>query len=311
MDAILEGLITRGRDDDSIFEQLALIEDVAKPFDRELDLEWSNAADREQRSRTLFAQHTIKPEEVHRELVAVKEAIGAGVDVRRFVTQGLRAHGATVTEGPRGGLVADLTETPAGLREAVGVAAEEHKLEIVREGSLTLERTQPVVQAMAAYVLDSALDPYTQPVAARCAAIRTRDVRRRTTLLVLRLRFHLVVRRRDQPARQLLAEDARLVAFTGPSQAPEWLSDEESEALLGAEPAANIAHDQAVRAVERAVAALSDVDLSDFAKGRAAELLETHRRVRESARTTGAFTVEPQLPPDVLGVYVFLPVAED
>jgi hypothetical protein len=312
MDAILEGLISRGRDDESVFEQLALIEEVAKPFDRELELEWTNAAERERRSRTLFAQHTIKPEEVHRELVAVRDAIGAGVDVRQFVTEALHAHGATVAKGARGGLTADLAEVPTGLREAVGLAAEEHKLEIVRDGSLTLERTHPVVQAVAAHVLDSALDPYAEPLAARCAAIRTRAVQRRTTLLVLRLRFHLVVRRGEGRSRQLLAEDARLLAFNGTPEAPEWLSDNEAEALLGAEPHANIAFDQAVRAAERAVAGLDELRpaLADVAEARAAELLETHRRVRESAKAIGTFSVEPQLPPDVLGAYVFLPVAE-
>jgi superfamily II DNA or RNA helicase len=313
MDAILEGLITRGGDDESVFEQLALIEEVAKPLDRELDLEWTHAAERERRSRTLFAQQAIKPEEVHRELLAVNEAIGAGVEVRRFVTQALRAQGATVTEGTGGGLAANLAEVPAGLREAVGLRAEEHKLEIVRDGFLALERTDPGVQAIAAHVLDSALDPYGQPVAARCAAIRTRDVERRTTLLLLRLRFHLRVRRGDRPGRQLLAEAARLVAFTGTPQAPEWLNDAEAEALLAAEPDANIAHDQAVRTLERAVEGLSAVesDLIAVGKTRATELLDTHRRVRESAKTTGSFTVEPQLPPDVLGAYVFLPLAED
>jgi hypothetical protein len=37
-------------------------------------------------------------------------------------------------------------------------------------------------------------------------------------------------------------------------------------------------------------------------------LLEQHRRVRTAARMQGVSQhVEPQLPPDVLGVYVYLP----
>ncbi|MBW3548668.1 MAG: hypothetical protein KY452_11100, partial [Actinobacteria bacterium] len=66
------------------------------------------------------------------------------------------------------------------------------------------------------------------------------------------------------------------------------------------------------RDLERAVGALGDLHgaLEDLARVRAGELLETHRRVREGSRATGAFTVEPQLPVDVVGIYVFLPVAE-
>jgi hypothetical protein len=312
IDAILEGLITRGRDEDSVFEQLSLIEDLAKPYDQQLELEWESAAERERRSRTLFAQHSIKPDEVHRELLAVREAIGAGVDVRRFVTQALRAYGATVHEGRRGGLVADLAETPRALREAVGLAAEDYKLEIARDGSLTLERTHPVVQAIAAHTLDSALDPYGEPVAARCAVIRTNSVNRRTTLLLLRLRFNLTVREGADAQRQLLAEDAQLLAFTGPPATPEWLGREQAEALLSVEPEANVAHEQAVRALERAVEGLPQLAsaLEECARRRAGKLIESHRRVRAGARAGGSVEVDPQLPPDVLAAYVFLPIAE-
>jgi hypothetical protein len=42
---------------------------------------------------------------------------------------------------------------------------------------------------------------------------------------------------------------------------------------------------------------------------RAEELLLAHRRVRTAARLKGIRSrVEPHLPPDVLGIYVYLPV---
>ncbi|MGB0091443.1 MAG: helicase-related protein, partial [Solirubrobacteraceae bacterium] len=109
IDAILEGLITRGREGEAAFEQLSLdVGDIAKPLSDELELEWQSAAEREKRTQTMFAQYAIKPEEVHRELLATQDATGAGVDVRRFVTGALNAYGATVREGSRGGLVANL-----------------------------------------------------------------------------------------------------------------------------------------------------------------------------------------------------------
>jgi superfamily II DNA or RNA helicase len=310
MDAVLEGILRPGRGGQS-FEQLPLLE-LARPQEEQLELEWKDAAEREKRSRTLFAQHTIRPEEVHRELVAVRDAVGTGVDVRRFVTDALRGSGATVTEGARGGLVAEVEEVPAALREAVGLAAEASRLEIARDASLVVERTHPVVQAIAAHVLDAALDGRPDAVAARCAVTRTRAVARRTTLLLLRLRIHLVLRRGGATERRLLAEDARLVAFRGTPEAPEWLADDEAEDLLGAEPDGNVAHDVAVRALGRAVDGLPLLGpaLDEVAKRRGADLLETHRRVREGARTGGTVAVEPQLPVDVLGAYVFLPVAE-
>jgi superfamily II DNA or RNA helicase len=313
IDAILEGLITRGRPGEAAFEQLALdVGDVTAPFDRQLELEWQTAAEREKRTQAMYAQHAIKPDEVYRELLATREATGAGVEVKRFVTQALRAYGATVREGSRGGLVANLEEAPAGLREVVGLAASDYTLEIARDGSLSLERTHPVVQAIAAHVLDSALDPYArQVVAARSGVVRTRAVQRRTSLLLLRLRFHLTIAHAEHP-RQLLAEDAALLAFTGTAETPEWLDEEQTEALLAAQPDANVSYEQATRYVTRLVEALPVLGplLDEFARARAQELLATHRRVRQGARTGGRVEVEPQLPADVLGAYLLLPAGD-
>jgi hypothetical protein len=45
-----------------------------------------------------------------------------------------------------------------------------------------------------------------------------------------------------------------------------------------------------------------------MAKARGEELLEAHRRVRQAAKMKDvSYRVEPQLPPDVLGIYVYLP----
>ena len=65
------------------------------------------------------------------------------------------------------------------------------------------------------YVLDAALDdkaPGPRP-ARRCGVIRTAAVTVRTTLLLVRYRFHLTLPSRTGE-RQLVAEDARLLAFT-------------------------------------------------------------------------------------------------
>jgi hypothetical protein len=48
--------------------------------------------------------------------------------------------------------------------------------------------------------------------------------------------------------------------------------------------------------------------LDDDARRRAADLLDVHRRVREAVqRRAASYSVEPRLPPDVLGIYVLLP----
>jgi hypothetical protein len=257
----------------------------------------------------MFAQETIKPDEVAQELLAARAAAGAGVDVRAFVRGGLQAHGAAISGD--GTLRADLGSTPQALREAVGgLDRFEAGFELpVREGQLLLTRTHPVVEGLATHVMDAALDPLGESVARRCGVIRTRTVERRTTALLVRLRYHLIARRGNEE-KPLLAEDCRALAFAGSPQNAEWLDEAQAEALLGAAPDGNIAPEQASDFVRKVVDGFEHLQpyLEEAAIRRGEELLEAHQRVRQAARLKGVrYRVEPQLPPDVLGVYVYLP----
>ena len=230
--------------------------------------------------------------------------------VEGFVREALEANGGRVQHAKHGGLIADLSETPVALRDAIGEAARDDTIEIVAlGGALRLNRSHPVVQALAAFTVDTALDTHGPSAAARCGVLRTRDVENRTTLLLLRLRIHLTINQADRPPRELLAEDAVVAAFTGTAEDPNWLSDEETAALFQALPAANIGHDLAVSQLERARDGIGTVNahLEQLAQTRADELLAAHRRIRDSAGALGSYDVRPQLPVDVLGLYVFMP----
>ena len=129
---------------------------------------------------------------------------------------------------------------------------------------------------------------------------------------MIRTRIHLTVTQRDRAPRELLAEDAILAAFTGTPDDPSWLSDDQAAQLLEVDPDGNVAHDVAVRQLERARDAIPTIEprLDELAHLRASAVLDAHRRVRASARAQGSYEVRPQLPVDVLGLYVYLPVAE-
>ena len=301
----------------------------------DLHARWDAAADREKASRALFAQESIKLDEVDRELGAVRAAIGAGVDVATFVASALRAHGAAVevdlrlpeglrpqsqvhvhrSRGSRSQLPAlniDLSETPRGLREVLDVppgAFTARFEQPVGERELYLQRTHPFVEALAAYTLDTALDPLGTPVARRAGVIVTGAVERRTTLLLIRFRFHIIVRR-GEVEQPLLAEDLGLLAFAGSPKNAMWLSTEEAETLLDARPDADRNEDQKRDVVRRILDDFGAVQphLDAEATRRGEELLDAHRRVRDAAKAHGSYRVEPQLPPDVLGLYVYLPV---
>ncbi|MFN9290442.1 MAG: ATP-dependent helicase, partial [Planctomyces sp.] len=110
--------------------------------------------------------------------------------------------------------------------------------------------------------------------------------------------------------RELLAEECCIVGFEGAPEQAAWLTPEQAEVLLTAAPDANIAPDQARQFVGKVVDASAALapHLDGFAAERAKTLLAVHRQLRDESRIKGLkYDVRPQLPADVLGVYVLLP----
>jgi len=289
------------------------LDDLEDLVERREDVhhQWEAAADREKRSRTMFAQDTIKVDEVAQELAEVRVAIGSGLDVERFVRDALKANRAVVTD--EGAVKVELAEAPQALRDAMGlfdVHSFRGRFELpVGDGEVYLSRTHPYVEGLAAHTADAALDGLEEAPAKRMGVIRTTAVSKRTTLLLLRLRFHIT----DAVGRAgaLLAEECRLVALRGAPSAAEWLGDEEVELLLDAEPSSSVTPDQQRDALERILAEFDEITphLQGVAEERALSLAESHDRVRRAMTRSGgvATKVEPELPVDVLGVYVYLP----
>ena len=208
----------------------------------------------------------------------------------------------------------------------------------------------PVVEGLASWTLDQALDPESRDaagfVASRCGAVVTSAVAARTTLLVARFRYHL--RRAgagpglNEPGHgglghggaghagpglrpgasgdTILCEEIAPLACTGPAEAPHWLSPEEGEHLLAAEPERNLLPTAVGQQLDVLLPALPafQTALASVANERAEAQRAAHERVRAASRarrasrgesrSRGRITVEPVLPVDVLGAYVLLPV---
>ena len=249
---------------EAIFEGLLLREDqLTLPGFRQhiaekqldLDLRWEAVAAREKKSRTMFAQSSIKVEEVAAELEAARQAVGADDELKLFMRDAVRLHRGTITEN--GAVNIDLSDSPRGLRDVLPETTFSALYEPPAQGGeVELTRTHPIAENLANYVMNAALDTEEgdddQPSARRAGVIRTQAVTTRTTLLLLRLRYHLITSRGGEE-KQLLAEDSLTLAFEGAPQNPNWLSAEAAEALLDAEPDDNIAPQQATQFVRRVV----------------------------------------------------------
>ncbi|MFJ7777800.1 DEAD/DEAH box helicase [Streptomyces yangpuensis] len=324
-DAVVEWLLLHGRQGSQ--ESLFDLDGHQESFDR-IEREWNSAAEREKTSRSKYAQRAIHPEEVAREVAAVRAALGGADEVRGFALDALRDLDAlvrTATSSGRDGsgdFTAQTGGAPAGLRDALAATLGGRIVEEDREipfrttpaiarGEAALVRTDPAIGAIAAYVLDSALDantPGPRP-ARRCGVVTTDAVQVRTTLLLVRYRFHLTLPSRTGE-RQLVAEDARLLAYEGVPARARWLDDDAAAALLAAGATAST-HEQAARnAISKDLAGLPDLaeHLTAYGTRLAAELDASHRRVRKAnEEIVRGLKVVPQEPADVLGVYLYLP----
>ena len=311
VEALMEGLVLRGKDSG---DQLTLDLGLERRRD-DLHRSWESAAEREKRSKTKYAQDAIHPDDVAREVAAARSALGSHHDVARFTIEALRALGSSVTPTDHGWQAVTAT-LPVGLRDTLPPGHREplplHRDHPVPRGQALLARTDPHVEAIARHVLDAALDSTLEGrVASRSGVARTKAVTQRTTLLLVRFRFHL-----DLPARsgvrQVVTEEARFLGFTGsPSQA-QWLPQHEVDRLLQAKADANVAGDQAADHLDRVVASIPALEpfLDDEADRLADELLDAHRRVRAGAGIARrGLAVVAQKPADILGLYVWLPVA--
>ena len=318
-DAIMEWLLMRGQastDQPALFD----LDEVIGKTGGELDVQWRSMADREDRSRSRFAQGSIHPDEVAAEATAIRAALGQDDEVRAFAKSALKGLNADLTTAPHdGGFTVTAGTLPAGLRDAIGALIGERRripfsiTPAVPRGEASLTRTDPVVGAIASYVLANALDrhaPAGLKPARRCGVIRTTAVTARTTLLLVRYRYQLTLPGRYGNA-MLIAEDARVLGFQGAPASARWLPDDAATGLLAAAPDENTLPEFARNAITTILGGLDAVrpEVNRRAQEYAAELRDAHRRVRRTVdQAVRGLTVTPAGDADILGVYVYLPV---
>ena len=311
-EALFEGALFREKTR-SASTQMALdfIEDL-EPKKKALHAEWENARDREKASRSRFAHHSLSPEAVAAELQSVRTAIGRSEDVTRFFYAVLQAANIPLQTKGKAVTVHLSSQVPRALRQAIGRDEPlTGRFDLpIEEGEVYLGRTSPIIEGLASWTLDQALDSQARdarPVASRCGVVSMFAVNLRTTLLVARFRYHLRI---AGPADEtILCEEIVPLACTGPAENPHWLTPEEGERLLAAHPERNLiqtAIDQQLGLLLPTLPKFQQA-LASVATERAATQLAAHERVRESSRIKGRVTIQPVLPVDILGAFILLP----
>lgn len=277
---------------------------------------WDENADRERVNRTRFAQRALKPQDIAREIEETDQVLGDPEAVREFLlnaAQRLNLPLKREKKDPRVYRVFVDQSVRQQLPDAIALVLPESKDGIWRisfdsptpEGAEYIGRNHRLVTTIAQYLLEEALENKTDARATRCGAIRTRAVNRLTFLYLIRVRY--LLKQKDMP--DSLAEE---VLVQGEVAGDGWLTREKAlELLAAATPDANISVEEKRELIEYALQQWEE-NLQKVTKQihqRAEELQESHRRVRLSAALQlRRLRIEPQLPPDLLGVLVLQPV---
>lgn len=282
----------------------------------QLHNQWERDAAREKITRTRFAQRALKPEEVRRELEAADAVLGDPQAVRVFVQEATQRLGLTLTREANGQVFRLVTAPlPPDLPEAVRFALPQRKAGIWRiaftsptpEGAEYLGRNHPFVAALARFLLEEALTKGGAARASRSGVIATRAVTDPTVLLLLRVRYLIHIPNQAP----LFSEEVRALGYRGEAAHPDWLPEAETLRLLAeAQPDANLPlakKKEILAAALKAYLAL-EPHLRSQIEARARNLTEAHQRIRQAVQLKGRdLRVEPQEPPDLLGVLVLLP----
>jgi hypothetical protein len=310
---------------------LALTLDSTLTADAEtIDADWRNADEGERRSRSKFAQNTLKPAEVLPEWHRWRSLLGTPAEVETFVGRALGHMGAPLHRVNTVLSLANLSELPEWLSEQIRSHHLHGTVPVVFAPPAPLYsgnpaqvviRNHPLTSTLADAILESSLAPEgpassTRPIVGRTGAWFTPAVSVVTTVVLLRLRFKLsVATSRSTVPFLTLAEEPETLAFVGGSladpAAPPVLYGDAARLLLATPASANladIARDRHITRTREFLDTTLHTTIAQFARERAAKLQQDHLRVREASRSNlPHVTVEPVLPPDIIGFFTLLP----
>jgi superfamily II DNA or RNA helicase len=267
------------------------------------------AAEREKASRNIFAQHSIKAEEIEDDLKESDEAIGNPKTVENFVVDALNTIlGVQITKDKKA-YVLYTTNLPESLKTTLPFAT---KLKVTfyspsPEGYTYLGRNHAFVEQLCQHLMSNAMNNAKMQGPRRASVIRCRDVSEKTTLLLFRVRN---VIQEKAGATQLVAEEMLVWGYEGSPQDKKILSHEKAVNLLDSVvPTANMSDHERNQWLSEELATLNVLhnEFDKVAIERAQELVDAHERFRKVLAGSRYKVVEPILPMDLMGVYILLP----
>ena len=295
-------------------------------LDEALEAAWQSAKEHAKQTRTIFAQRSLKPEEVMPEWERSRDVLGNEASVERLVREACTRLKLPFGPAPagQGCWQLDLSAVEAnrqGLLDRLSQHDLSGKLNLcfkrpAKGGAALVHRAHPLVVELADFVAERALSDLEPDLAARSSVVRSNAVSSKTLVLLLRLRHQLHQDRWQQggyePLPDLLVEECISVQVNGDQLEP--LEGDDALALLQAPASGNVDAGQRAQLLQRALADLDRLEpaLQSLAERRAQLAEDDHRRVREASLRSGEalrmrFRCTPSPAVDVIGLSLLLP----
>ena len=281
----------------------------ARKIEIEVTDKYKKAADLATHSRSIYAQHAIKADEIEKDLRENDEAIGSPDAVERFVVEGLRTiFGVQIDREKSGYLLYTFNLPPSAKSLLTSGSILKVSFESpTPENHIYIGRNHPLVEQLCQIVLAHSIsrDKFK---AARASVLRTAAVKTTTTLLMFRCRN--VIEELKPSGHQLVAEEMLLWGYRGTPGDESYLPSQEAKELLAiAQASGDIAPERSARLVNEAIASLPQLRpaFDKLAEERCQHLVEAHERFSSLVEKKRFGVVYPVLPMDVLGVYILLP----
>lgn len=287
---------------------------------RNIEKEWVNISEQEKKTRTIFAQNSLKPEEVAVEWKATQQVLGGYDDTERFVSQAMKRLGQPLEKMKNGACKASLHLVPDHIKErfiseSLIEDADIKPLKIDFDarppsGAISVHRAHALPSVLAETFLEQALDEFADKedlsTLPRLGAWETDAVNEVTWLALLRVRHRIDSRGKLGP-KFAMAEEAAGIAFSAGSKLP-VLRNKAAFALLD-NSSADLDDGTKKFQIERAVNGLDDLQpaLTQFAQERSEVLASDHIRVRQALGSKGQVRVSAITPVDIVGLYVLMP----
>jgi len=280
----------------------------------QMETRWRNAEEGERRSRARFAQNALKPEEVAPEWQRWRDLLGGPDQVRRFVERAMSRFDAPLEQAVPNLAKAHLAALPSAVRERLAARGLEGTIRVSFDAPAAananlVTRNHPLSATLAEALFEGALEPgfATMSSLGRVGVWPTSGVKSMTTVLLLRLRFKLTVHGRRE--RMLLVEEAGALAFDISPAEPRAIGNDALDLLYhsASGDVTSIARSRILNQARDRAVNMYGAALAVHARKRATQLAQDHARIRAAGASVARVSVEPVLPPDIVGLYVLLP----